>query len=653
MTPRIADELEKEFPSAVRAFHSKTAGRGQTLRTVLNGSEADIACYLDADLPIPLEEIPSLLRPIEQHVADITVGKRIGKRPWKRRALTRAFSIVNRLLFDLHISDAQCGVKAFQRHALRELVPLSRENGFFLDTELLCMAKQRGFRIQEIPIHWIEQRYPERSSTVRLWRDSCRAVTALMRVADQLFPRVKIQLFGFAALATATFGSWWLDLRILSQPDFLAAHQRSAFLPLIHASIWIHALLATCAAIWIARIKRFPWNVLLAAAAIFWFATAAVAVNLHPTRSQDAFWNLLLVSGWTERGLNPYTTAPITLADHPIAFAAPAWRDLSMTHGPLWTLLLASITVLPLSIGAILLLMKMMIVVAVVASGWIFWKTTDWLGWSKERRAKICALLASSPLLMQMTAVDAHNDALVMLAVVAGFALLIKKRPWWSACVLVLGGFIKYVPWLLLPVPLLEIAAADIPLSRRLRQFAFLTVFAVTGGLLLYAPFGWSWHALMPIGKEWSERLHPGFMLVGTFFLYTFTGWNASTLRMIGLLTFALLVAWFAFRRKPVLGFTIPFFVLWSFFTPWFQPWYALWILPVMALLLPFGMLARWSIALFFMAEPFSPLLPSLVLCVIEALIFLRQKISGTYAIKKSTVSPQTNTRAGADSQST
>ncbi len=181
-TPTIVDELVKEHPERVRAYHSPVAGRGRTLRTILVESDTDISCYIDADLPIPLEELPTILSPIEGRSAEMTVGQRMGDRPWMRRILTHAFSFATGILFGLRVRDAQCGVKAFSRRTIRELVPFAQENGFFLDTELLCLAKKHSFPIREIPIHWIERRYAGRTSSVRLFRDSCRAIAALLRI---------------------------------------------------------------------------------------------------------------------------------------------------------------------------------------------------------------------------------------------------------------------------------------------------------------------------------------------------------------------------------------------------------------------------------------------------------------------------------------
>ena len=62
--------------------------------------------------------------------------------------------------------------------AARVLLEDCQQNGWFLDTELVVLATCRGLKVGEVPIHWIERRFPERASKVRPWRDPVAAMTA-------------------------------------------------------------------------------------------------------------------------------------------------------------------------------------------------------------------------------------------------------------------------------------------------------------------------------------------------------------------------------------------------------------------------------------------------------------------------------------------
>jgi putative flippase GtrA len=53
-------------------------------------------------------------------------------------------------------SDAQCGFKAIRADQARMLLPLTRDTGWFFDSELLVLAERAGLRIHEVPVDWVD-----------------------------------------------------------------------------------------------------------------------------------------------------------------------------------------------------------------------------------------------------------------------------------------------------------------------------------------------------------------------------------------------------------------------------------------------------------------------------------------------------------------
>src|SRR5205085_12215141 len=49
-----------------------------------------------------------------------------------------------------------CGFKAITRESAQALLPLTEDNAWFFDTELLLLAERAGLRIHEIPVDWID-----------------------------------------------------------------------------------------------------------------------------------------------------------------------------------------------------------------------------------------------------------------------------------------------------------------------------------------------------------------------------------------------------------------------------------------------------------------------------------------------------------------
>lgn len=169
-TPAIADRLAAESPGVVSAIHVPEKGRGRALRQAFLGSGAALLGYMDADLSTHLAALPEAVRRLRGG-AQLVVGSRLlpgshTRRQLRRELLSRAYNRLVRGLFDSRVRDHQCGFKFLTRDACQRLVPLTRDELWFFDTELLVLAERFGFRIDEIPVDWIE----DLGSTVRVLR---------------------------------------------------------------------------------------------------------------------------------------------------------------------------------------------------------------------------------------------------------------------------------------------------------------------------------------------------------------------------------------------------------------------------------------------------------------------------------------------------
>ena len=76
--------------------------------------------------------------------------------------------------------SAQCGFKAVRADVLPELLAAVEDDGWFFDTELLFAAQQRGMRIHEVAVDWIDD--PDsRVAIVATALADLRGVARLMR----------------------------------------------------------------------------------------------------------------------------------------------------------------------------------------------------------------------------------------------------------------------------------------------------------------------------------------------------------------------------------------------------------------------------------------------------------------------------------------
>lgn len=168
-TPVIAALLIKKNPH-ISMLRLEQKGRGRAVKRAWSESGNDFCVYMDLDLSTDLIHLPQLLQLLEEG-CDIVIGSRLayGARVEGRTMLREITSqtlntVFIRLPFQTHFTDAQCGFKGVRKKVVEELLPKIKDNGWFFDGELLIVGEKSGYKICEIPIHWVDNP----GSTVRL-----------------------------------------------------------------------------------------------------------------------------------------------------------------------------------------------------------------------------------------------------------------------------------------------------------------------------------------------------------------------------------------------------------------------------------------------------------------------------------------------------
>jgi glycosyltransferase involved in cell wall biosynthesis len=166
-------------------------GKGYAIRSGIQQARGDIIFYMDADLSVPLEEIPIFLTHFQANPADdVLLGSRqhalsrIERRQGLlRQTMGKTFNRILRTLSLIPFRDTQCGFKAFRRTAAQEIFALQTIDGFAFDVEVILLAQALGYRIAELPVRWLNS--PE--SKVHILGDSSRMLL------DALTIRTRVQ----------------------------------------------------------------------------------------------------------------------------------------------------------------------------------------------------------------------------------------------------------------------------------------------------------------------------------------------------------------------------------------------------------------------------------------------------------------------------
>lgn len=93
---------------------------------------------------------------------DVVVGSRAANgaqeahRSLLRRTMSATLRGMIRPIFNLQVSDTQCGFKLFRREAAQRLFGAQTIMGFSFDLEILYLASKWGYKIGEQPVAWVD-----------------------------------------------------------------------------------------------------------------------------------------------------------------------------------------------------------------------------------------------------------------------------------------------------------------------------------------------------------------------------------------------------------------------------------------------------------------------------------------------------------------
>src|SRR5258707_11746700 len=148
-TAAVVEEVARQRSHVRLLGHDRNRGYGAALRTGFDAARFEFVAFTDADCQFHLADLGRLLPLAESH--PVVVGYRVDRKdPPRRRILSWGYNLVVRGLLGTRVRDCDCALKVFRREVLPALRP--ETDGFFVNTEMLTKAQQRGFRVAEVGV---------------------------------------------------------------------------------------------------------------------------------------------------------------------------------------------------------------------------------------------------------------------------------------------------------------------------------------------------------------------------------------------------------------------------------------------------------------------------------------------------------------------
>jgi len=286
----------------------------------------------------------------------------------------------------------------------------------------------------------------------------------------------------------------------------------------------------------------------------------AAAIQLLPlagplllSRDVYSYWAYARIAA--DHEANPYATAPASFPHDPATRDVPhGWRHATSVYGPAFTATSIAVDRTAASPESVAFIFRALAAVATIGAALLAAQLA-------RRKSFAAAFVGWNPLLAVAFAGGGHNDALMLVLILAALALARQRRDLTAGVVWIVAGAVKAPALFLLPLHFLR--------ARRRARLGGAGA-ALAASVLSTVAFGTSWlSAVLQIGNHQSRYAIPARLEQA--------GVPDRVAHLLALGVLLAGAAWLAGqalhgRARLSLGFGILILT-----TPWLLPWYASW----------------------------------------------------------------------------
>jgi glycosyltransferase involved in cell wall biosynthesis len=201
--------------------HPQNQGYGAAILSIFDEArkrDPDVLIILDADSQHNPQEIPNIIQPILNGF-DVVIGtreKQAEKIPFYRRVGQKVISSSVNILSDEHLSDSECGFRAFSRKAIAALD--LKEIGMAISAETVAEASRKNLKITQVPV---SVTYGKDSSTLN---PVAHGLSVFTRILVMISEQKPLFFFGLAGiiLMLGGLGAGFFTLRLYSQSGVIS-----------------------------------------------------------------------------------------------------------------------------------------------------------------------------------------------------------------------------------------------------------------------------------------------------------------------------------------------------------------------------------------------------------------------------------------------
>ncbi len=226
--------------------HNKNEGYGAAIITLFDRARkenADIMITIDGDGQHNPEQIPLLIKTLQENNLDVVIGSRFLDKqstiPGYRKHGIKIITSAANFGADFKVSDAQSGFRAYSKKAIESIHPT--ETGMSVSTEILLKISNKGLTLAEVPVSIT---YGNDTSTNR---PVPHGVAVLMNTLKFISVKHPIPFYGFPGIVLVVIGSvlgyQFLDAYLNRQTIFLGSLMAAIILFLVGTILCVTAVI--------------------------------------------------------------------------------------------------------------------------------------------------------------------------------------------------------------------------------------------------------------------------------------------------------------------------------------------------------------------------------------------------------------------------
>lgn len=161
-TAEVVRNMEKMVRNLKLIDNGENKGKGGVVKQGMLAASGVVRIFTDADNSTSIDQFDQMV-PLFKQGYDVVIGSRAVRgakldppEPLVRRIPGKVGNLVFQGVLGLWgIWDTQCGFKAFSAEAAQRVFERSCITGWGFDVEALALARKLGYKMKEVPVHWV------------------------------------------------------------------------------------------------------------------------------------------------------------------------------------------------------------------------------------------------------------------------------------------------------------------------------------------------------------------------------------------------------------------------------------------------------------------------------------------------------------------